>query len=135
MDKVSENKFVKIDEDHGIVFGWGIICKIDGVDYFDTQGDHIPEDTMLTASVDFQKNFRTGKAMHRGEDIADIAFLFPMTSDIAKAFFDIEELKKSGLMIGWKPHTPELLEKYRSGEWTGFSIGGDYGEIEEIPDA
>ena len=45
-----------------------------------------------------------------------------MTSDIAKAL-DIE-IEKTGFVVGMKPSDPEILEKFRSGEFTGFSIGG-----------
>ena len=60
---------LKVDDELGIVFGWGIVCKDDGEDYFDTQGDHIPEDAMLKATSDFMFHFRTTGEMHaRGKD-------------------------------------------------------------------
>lgn len=134
MDQFSQNTILKVDADLGLVFGWAIICKEDGKEYFDLQGDHIPEQSMLEASADFMAKARVGKGMHRGDQIADVVFAFPMTEDIAKSFgFDAPA--KTGLMIAWKPHTADILEKFRSGEWTGFSIGGDYVETEEHADA
>jgi hypothetical protein len=49
-------------------------------------------------------------------------FAFPMTTDIAKAFG--VETKTTGLMIGLKPDNNAMLAKFKSGELTGFSIGG-----------
>ena len=127
-----KTEFCKVDDSLGIVLGWAIVCKQDGQEYYDLHGDHIPEDAMLEASVDFMENSRVAKDMHRqdGELPGSVVFAFPMTEDIAKAF-NIET-NKTGLMIAMKPDSPEILEKFRSGEYTGFSIGGKRVEDEEI---
>lgn len=125
-------KFAKvenIDKVHGLVFGWGIICKENGVDYFDVQEDHIPEDAMLDAASDFAKNARPGKDMHSGEEVGQHVFLFPLTTDIAKALGITTE--KTGLLLGFKP-PPDMLAKFISGEYTGFSIGGERVKDEEV---
>lgn len=112
---------VKVDETHGLVLGFAIVCKKDGVDYFDLQDDHIPEDSMLAAAVDFMANSRVAKEMHRGDSVGSVLFAFPLTTDIAKAFGI--ETKTTGLMIAMKP-TPDVLGKFKDGSLTGFSIGG-----------
>lgn len=119
----STTRILKTDTSLGIVFGFAIVCKIDGEDYFDLQGDNIPEDAMAKAATDFMSELRVGKAMHEGEQIADVVFAFPLTTDVAKAL-DIET-KQTGLLIGFKPRDPAMLERFASGEYTGFSIGGD----------
>lgn len=110
---------------HGVVFGWAIICKQDdGAGdgrYFDVQKDHIPEDSMLDAAVDFCAGARPGNEMHAGPDIGQHIFVFPMTSEITKALG--LETKKTGLIVGYKP-PPDVLAKFESGEYTGFSIEG-----------
>lgn len=114
----------------GLVFGYAIVCKEDGEDYYDLQGDHIPEDSMLKACTDFMLNSRVAKDMHAGDAIGEgIVFAFPMTTDIAKAL-DIK-IKKSGLLIAMKP-SKEVLEKFVLGEYTGFSIGGQRVTDEEV---
>ena len=119
---------LKVDESHGIVLGWAIVCKKDGCDYFDLQDDHIPEESMLSALVDFMQNSRVAKEMHSGDEIGPIIFAFPLTTDIAKAF-EIET-KKTGAMIAMKPYSSDMLAKFRPGDdgsppvLTGFSIGG-----------
>lgn len=131
----------KVDAEHGLVIGYAIVCeefklaKADDaapswVPYFDVQGDHIPEDAMLAASTDFMLHSRVGKGMHAGEQIADVVFAFPVTKDIAEALG--WEVRKTGLAIAWKPASQEILDNFKSGKWTGFSIGGERGEDEEV---
>lgn len=120
---------LKVDESLGLVFGWAIVCKEDGVDHFDTQGDHIPEEVMLKAAADFMGEIeRVGADMHvwdqDGKPIKTgaVVFAWPMTEDIAKAMGFSG--RNTGLMIAYKPDSPELLKRFRDGVYTGFSIGG-----------
>lgn len=113
---------IKVDETLGLVLGWAIICKEAGKEYYDVQGDHIPEASMLKASVEFMKSQRTVGDMHETVEGGQVVFAFPMTEEIAKAF-DIVT-KTTGLMIGIKPENQKTLEKFKNGEYNGFSIGG-----------
>lgn len=113
---------LKVDENLGLIFGWAIISKQQNKEYFDLQGDHIPEDAMLKAAADFMINSRVSKDMHAGDQIGQVVFAWPMTSEIAKAMN--METDTTGLMIAIKPDNQETLEKYRNGDYTGFSIGG-----------
>ena len=108
-----------MDEGHGLVLGFAIITSESGREYFDSQGDAITDEAMLEAACDFAKNM-AGDDMHRGPD-GEVVFMFPLTEEIAKAF-EIE-CPRMGLMIGMRP-SPEVLKKFKSGEYTGFSIGG-----------
>lgn len=124
----------KVDTGLGLVFGWAIVCKKDGDDYFDVQGDHIPEDAMLDAATDFMLNSRMAKDMHKqdGELPGSVLFAFPMTTDVAKSFGI--ETNQTGLMIAMKPDDPEILRKFQVGERTGFSIGGQRIVNEDVDD-
>lgn len=115
-------KVMKVDESLGVVFGWAMVCAENGEPYFDTQGDHIPEEVMLKAAVDFMDGARIGKEMHAGEQAGTILFAWPVTADIAKAMGMTTET--TGLMIGYKPADKAMLAKFKSGEFSGFSIGG-----------
>ncbi len=115
--------------DEGLVLGWAIICKEHGEPYFDLQGDHITELAMLRASTDFAENSRVAKDMHRDGQAGTVVHTFPMTTDIAKAFG--VQTDRTGLMIAMRPDE-EMLDKFKSGELTGFSIGGVRGEDEEV---
>lgn len=129
--KTTDVRVVKVDDALGLVMGFAIVCKEGGEPYFDTQGDHITEEAMLEAAVDFMSNARVAKEMHSGGDKGVVVFAWPMTSEIAKAFGLVVE--KTGLMIAMKPDDEEILRKFRDGEYTGFSIGGMCHEHEEVP--
>lgn len=122
----------KVDRSLGLVMGWAMISKQDGKPYFDLQGDHIPEEVMLTAATDFMENSRAAKAMHAGPDRGSILFAFPMTEEIAKAF-DFDTRGKTGLMVAAK-FDEDVLAKFDDGTYTGFSIGGWYGDYDEVED-
>lgn len=124
-------KVAKVDEGLGIVFGWAIICTEKGADYFDTQDDHIPESSMLKAAADFMCHSRVLGDMHRTAEGGSVVFAFPMTQDIAEAF-SLGKAEKTGLMIGVKPASAETLAKFKSGEYSGFSIGGRRITDEEV---
>jgi Putative phage serine protease XkdF len=121
-DHIFSARVCKVDEGHGLVFGYAIVCKKDGQDYYDLQDDHIPEDAMLDAAVGFMAGERTAKEMHDGDAIGSIVFAMPLTTDIAKAFGI--ETRTTGLMIAMKPSDPAVLAKFKDGTYTGFSMGG-----------
>lgn len=128
----SNAQVAKVDENLGLVFGWAIICKQDGKEYFDVQGDHIPEDAMLKATADFMENSRVSKTMHEGEPTGSVVFAWPMTAEIAKSMGI--ETETTGLMIAMKPSDPKILAKFKSGAFTGFSIGGSRVQDEVVND-
>jgi hypothetical protein len=125
----------KVDSSLGLVFGFAIVCTKNGEPYFDTQDDNIPDDAMLKAATEFMQSERIQGHMHEhdadGNPIQDgnVVFAFPLTADVAKAM-NIQ-CDTTGLMIAIKP-SPDVLEKYRDGSFTGFSIGGHRIEDEEV---
>lgn len=132
--QLTTSKIVKVDEDLGLVFGYAIVCLEKGVPHFDLQGDHIPESTMLKASLDFAENSQMAKDMHGygnygNDSVGSVPFLFPMTTEIAKALGI--KVQKTGLLIAMKPSEDEILQKFKSGEYTGFSIGGEEVAVSE----
>ena len=137
LNKILHNGFthsleiLKVDDSLGLVLGYGIICTEEGEDYFDLQGDHIPEDAMLKAATDFMLNSRKADTMHDFEEMGTVVFAWPMTEEIAKAY-ELDPVR-TGLMIARKP-SDEVLEKFKSGEFTGFSIGGKRIKDEVVED-
>lgn len=130
--------FVKVDDGLGLVFGFAIICKKDGEDYYDLHDDHAPEESMLEAATDFMLKSRVAGDMHERDDednpvaAGNVVFAFPLTTDIAKSLNITTNT--TGLLIAMKPDDPKVLEKFKSGEYTGFSIGGSYVENEDSYD-
>lgn len=119
----------KVDDELGLVIGFALVCKVDGEDYVDLQGEVVPEQVMLEAATDFMLNSRAAKDMHDGDRAGDVVFAFPLTGDVAKAL-EIET-KKTGLLVALKPESDEILGKYRDGTYTHFSIGGLVLEAED----
>ena len=119
--------FIKVDESLGLVMGYAVVCKRDGEDYYDLQGDHIPEQSMLEAATEFMAH-ATGCVMHERDDDdqvvkgGTVVFAWPMTTDIAKSLGI--ETATTGLLVAIRPDDPEVLAKAQSGEYRGFSIGG-----------
>lgn len=117
---------IKVDDELGIVYGWGAIFTENGQEYFDTQGDAIDPAGAESAALDFMLNSRVAGDLHERE-AGVVPFVMPITDDVAAAL----ELttKRTGLAIGMKP-SADVLEKFKSGEYTGFSVGGR--RVEEI---
>ena len=124
-------EIAKVDTDLGMVFGWAIVSTENGQPYFDKQDDHIPEDAMLEAATEFMANARVAGEQHGRMDAGKVVFAWPMTKDIAATFNITTE--KTGLMIGIKPDSA-MLAKFKSGELTGFSIGGQRVRDEVVSD-
>lgn len=126
---------LKVDDELGIVFGWGIVCTEKGEPYFDLQDDHITEAAMLKATSEFMFEVRAAGEMHARDDKGEaihkgvIVHSLPLTEELAKEFGITCE--KTGWMIGMKPDK-DMLEKFRDGTYTGFSIGGLRGDDEAV---
>ena len=118
------DSIIKVDAGLGLVFGWGIVCKVSGEKYYDTQGDHITEGAMLEATTDFSKGERTAGDMHVFKD-GQVVHSFPLTGEIAKALGI--QTDRTGWLVAVAP-SPEVLNKFETGEYTGFSIGGERNE-------
>ena len=133
-------RIAKVDKKLGMVFGWAVICKVNGEDYYDRNIDqagkhegqrvpeHITEDAMLKSAVGFVEKGAKANEMHVGPDIGCYPFVFPMTSDIAKAMGI--QTDKTGLMVALKA-PPDVIAKFETGEYTGFSIEGKRGPSQE----
>lgn len=121
---------LKVDDSLGLVFGYAMVCKIDGEDHFDLQGHHIPEDTMTRVLAKFMQEGAIAKEMHSGDPVGKFVFAFPMTTDIAKSL-DIT-VKQTGALVAMKPDNASTLKKFASGEYTGFSIGGISPVFEDV---
>lgn len=126
------SKFIKVDEELGLVFGFAIVCQKNGEDYYDLHNDHIPEEAMLKASTDFMQHSRQAKEMHAGDQIGDVVFAFPLTKEIAKSLGI--ETETTGLLIAMRPNDEAVLSKFKDGTYTGFSIGGAYVDNEDTQD-
>jgi hypothetical protein len=123
MEDVSPRyEILKVDARLGLVFGWGIICKSEGEDYFDLHGDHVSEDEAIKGLLAFVEAGNVLKVMHEGDEVGSVVFAFPLTTDVAKALFG-QAPSKTGVVLAAKPH-PSVMKRFVSGELSGFSLGG-----------
>lgn len=136
-------KVAQVNDELGLVIGWGIVCKDGGQDYYDVQKNHIPEKAMVEATLDFSKGQRMASEQHERMGAGMIVFSFPMTGEFFKALWSDPD---TGLMLPGMPPTPPktgwivgcapdkaMLAKFKSRELTGFSIGGEHVEIDGKP--
>jgi hypothetical protein len=114
-------RVAKVDEGLGLVFCWAFTSKVAGADYHDLQGDAIDEDFIKAAAEFMTSGGGATDEMHDGKQTGRVVFAMPMTPEIAKAYG--VESPTSGLMVALKP-PPDVLAKFKSGEYTGVSIAG-----------
>ena len=124
-----EATVLKVDDEQGLVYGWAYVSTEDGKLLVDTQGDSIEPIEMEKMATDFMLNSRNAKVMHKGENVGQFVHSFPLTNDIMKAF-DIYS-DREGWIVAMKPNDENVMKAYKSGEYTGFSIGGKAGDVEE----
>lgn len=129
IQKSLEAAILKFDESNRTVFGWGIVSTIDGQPYVDSQNDYIGEEAMMKAAVEFMKGDRVAKMQHTGEPIGRVT-VYPLTADIAKALGI--QTQKTGMLASVHVESDEVLQKFRSGELKGFSIGGKALQYEQV---
>lgn len=126
--KVFKAETASVLADMGMVVGKAMIFTEKGEAHYDLQGDHIPKEVGVPATFDFAINSRTHKIMHDGEAVGQFAFLFPIVAETCKALDIAAEWE--GIAIGFCPDA-DVLAKFISGEFRGFSIGGECSYIEE----
>jgi hypothetical protein len=138
-------RIAKVDDELGVVLGWAIVCKVKGEDYYDLNIDHdgphagkpvpehVPEPTMAKAGLQFVDSGAIGNEMHEGPDVGSYPFVFPMSSDAFAKLFGTDDVPpKTGLLVGYRPPS-DVLAKFKSGEYRGFSIEGSRISFEEQP--
>ncbi len=122
-------KVASVDAGLGLVFGWGIVCTEGGRPYVDVHKNEIPDAAMLEATTEFMKVYRDAGDMHVETGRGVLVHSFPLTAEIAKAYGIT--CNRTGWMMAMAPD-PALLAKFASGEYTGFSIGGEHIEIDGV---
>lgn len=119
-------RVAKLSDELGLVFGWALTTKADGVDYFDLQGDNVTEDDLIKIAAEWMSDGGAADTMHDREQDGRAVFCMPMTTEVAKAVYGDKvggELGTYGLLVAIRP-SPEDFAKFKSGELTGFSIDG-----------
>jgi hypothetical protein len=118
----SYGSITKVDEEERIVYGYASVVTHKGKLIVDRQGDMIEPETMEKAATEFMLGARNGLTMHKGEPTTTIVHSMPFTKQIQESFDMTSDYE--GWMIAVKVHDDETWARVKSGEFTGFSIGG-----------
>lgn len=121
-------RVVKTSDELGLVFGWALTTKANGADYFDLHGDNIVEDDLIRVAAEFMANGGATDQQHDFAADGRVVFAMPLTAEVAKSFGI--QADTTGLMVAIKP-SADVFAKFKSGEYTGFSIAG-IGEREAV---
>ena len=120
-DVKASYRVTKMDESLGLVIGMSIITSIDGVPYTDLQGDEVQEQDLLKTVVAFMESGAPTDTQHNRETDGRVVLSWVFDAETNKAM-DVTA-RKHGWATGLKV-SPETFAKFKSGEYTGFSIDG-----------
>jgi len=111
------------DDDERIVFG--IVYE---PDVEDTQGDQATAEEIRKAAYSFMENGQIYKVMHKGIAVE----ICVLETYLAPVEFQIggEMIKKGTWVLGSRIPKGELWADIKSGDYTGYSMGGTHGERE-----
>jgi cation transport regulator ChaB len=112
----------KVNDEKRLVSGWASVIEENGEPVVDLQGDVISEEEMEKAAHKFVSDYRASKAMHKGDSIGQVVDSIALTREQQNALG--VDLGKVGWYITVKVDDDEAWKKVKSGEFTGFSIGG-----------
>lgn len=113
--------FVKRDDDRRLVAGWASVVHDGTSPIVDKQGDVIDVEDLRDALHDFAK-VRVGKAMHEGDQVAELVEMAIVDDDLRKALG--APPGPVGAWVVYKVIDDKTWERVKSGELGAFSIGG-----------
>lgn len=119
----SDMAVTKVDKGERLVFGWGMINTKKGEAYYDTDNQHFPKAITVKACADYMRNARVHKAMHAGEQVGEVVFMWPAHDDIMKSL-GFEPIDQEGMLVCVQVDSDDVLEKFHNGTYNDFSVGG-----------
>ena len=116
----------KIDEEQKIVFGWGLVNKVNGQLYTDSQNDQVEDIDLEKAVYDFMVVPKHDEMHKRLVPDSQIVESFVVTDEKLQKMFPGETVPigKRGWWLAVKINDPEVFAKHKDGTYTGFSITG-----------
>ena len=116
----------KMDDEQQIVFGWGLVNKINGELFEDSQGDLVEDYELEKAVYDFMLVPKHDEMHKRIVPTSKVVESFVVTDEKLSKMFPGESIPqgKRGWWIGIKIYDKEIYKKHQTGEYSGFSITG-----------
>ena len=122
VNKRASAEILKVDEERRLIWAWAYVSTEDGKLLTDTQGDSIEPAEMEKMATDFMLDARTAKAMHAGDGVGEFVHSMPLTKEIMDAFGIYSD--REGWITCLKVNSDDAWSDYKSGKYTGLSIGG-----------
>lgn len=116
-------KVLKVDAGRRLVFGYAMVSVDKGRLYVDSDKSYIPQDVVFDSAIDFMLHSRKSDEMHDERTKGDVLFAWPFLDGIGDQF-PLPADGTRGLAIGVQ-FQPAVFAKFESGEYTGFSTGGN----------
>lgn len=104
------------------VYGFASVSTKNGELVEDAHGDMISSDELVKAAHDFVRFFRTGMEMHNGTMVGEVVECAVFTKDVQEALGI--DLGLEGMWIGYRVYDEDVWQKFLSGVYKAFSIGG-----------
>jgi len=107
-------------------FGWGLVNKINGELFEDSQGDLVEDYELEKAVYDFMLVPKHDEMHKRIVPTSKVVESFVVTDEKLSKMFPGESIPqgKRGWWIGIKIYDKEIYKKHQTGEYSGFSITG-----------
>jgi hypothetical protein len=128
VDVIWSGEIAKAVEDKQQIFGWASVVEVNGEPVVDLQGDYISHEEMEKAGYEYVMKSRRGGDMHLRDDWQPV-----QKSEMIESFIVTPEKREamglpdnvpSGWWVGFQVQDPDVWQKVKSGERTGFSIHG-----------
>lgn len=114
--------FEKVDDELRIVYGWASVTSEANKAIVDLQGDIIEIADLQKAAHDFITFERQAGDMHVEMGVGTVVDSVVFTADVQKSLGI--DLGRQGWWIGMKVTDDSVWKRVKSGDFTGFSIGG-----------
>lgn len=101
-------------------FVLGVVMEPDAED---SQGDVTSEDEIRQAAHTFMAKYRTRGLMHRA-NLGERVFIVESYIAPADLTFNGVKVRKGTWLMAWRIEDDQIWEGVKSGQYTGFSIGG-----------
>ena len=110
------------DVERNLVFGWCSISHHEGEKYIDSNNLWYSDIQQMDSCEKFMNSqHRPLLAEHEGEPIGKIVSIFPMSEVICNGLGLVSRNGTYGSVACAKVFEKSQFEKFKNGEWTGFS--------------
>jgi hypothetical protein len=109
-----------VDRANQLIFSWAMVSEVNGAPHYNTNGTHFDPSGLLKAALGYALDGNgTILKNHEGGTVGKVCFIFPVTTEVAKAMGFGSKL--TGILLAIRPDDMTMLDQFESGQLTGFS--------------